>query len=94
MDGFINWVKNDWQNRRVIFINEVIAFLTGLGAAVYQSIMLTSTNYFLLYTAYTVNAVCALIAALGRRSVPLMITNLGYILLDVYALSGLLLQQR
>ncbi|MDR1494421.1 MAG: hypothetical protein LBI29_00070, partial [Rickettsiales bacterium] len=74
MDEFLSWMKDDWRNKKFIFINEVIAFLTGLGAAIYLSVTLPGTNYFLLYTLYTVNAISGMIACAGRRSTPMLVT--------------------
>jgi hypothetical protein len=92
MDEFLKWLKDDWKNRRFILINEVIAFVTGLGAAVYLSFMLDRTNYLLLYTVYTINALTAIVACAGRHSTPMLLTNVGYLLLDAYALYGMFLK--
>ncbi|MDR1425927.1 MAG: hypothetical protein LBI70_02965 [Rickettsiales bacterium] len=86
MGSFINFIKDEWRERKVIFVNEVISFVTGLGAATYQSFVLTKINYILYYILFTVSAFTAIVSSIGRKSVPLLLANVGYLFLDLFGL--------
>ncbi|MDR2777865.1 MAG: hypothetical protein LBB24_03790, partial [Rickettsiales bacterium] len=38
------------------------------------------------YGSYTISAITAIISSIGRRSIPLLVANVGYLCLDVFAL--------
>lgn len=90
MTKFLDWIKDDWENRRLTFVCETISLFSGMGAALIMSFMLPSPNFQLVYLLYTINAVSAIVASVGRRSISFMAVNLVYLFVDLLALYKLL----
>jgi hypothetical protein len=90
MTKFSDWIKDDWKNRRITLISETVSLFSGMGAALTMSFMLPSPNFQLVYLLYTINAISAIIASVGRRSISFIAVNLVYLFVDLLALYKLL----
>ncbi|GHU27070.1 hypothetical protein FACS1894152_3060 [Bacilli bacterium] len=90
MVGFLDWIKDDWENRRFIFINEAVAFISGIGASLLMALTVPNVNFLLVYTLYTINAITAMTACICRKSVSMIGLNVVYLVIDIIALYGLL----
>jgi hypothetical protein len=86
MTKFLDWMRDDWQNRKLIFISEAISLFSGMAAALIMTFMLPSPNFKLVYLLYTINAISAIIASLGRKSVSFVAVNIVYLFVDLVAL--------
>ncbi|MDR2078069.1 MAG: hypothetical protein LBP39_03840 [Rickettsiales bacterium] len=86
MSKFLGWLSDDWQNRRVTFISEAISLFSGIAAASIMSFMLPTPNFHLVYSLYTINAISAIIASVGRKSISFIAVNLFYLFVDIIAL--------
>jgi hypothetical protein len=90
LSGILEWILNDWRERRIIFLSETTGLITGVGSSLVMSFMLPEPDFYLVYTLYTINAVAGITSACGRRSVSNIIMNVVYLINDVFGIYKLI----
>lgn len=87
----MGWLKDEWQNNKLLFINEISCVISGVLAASYITFKMQDANFILLYTIYIINTLNCLISALVKKSFGLAINSFVYLTIDIIGIIKLLI---
>ncbi len=91
MSDTTNWFKNEWQNNKLLFFNEISCIISGVLSASYITFKMQNANFMFLYTVYIINTLNCLISALSKKSFGLAINSIVYLIIDIIGMIKLLM---
>ena len=87
MKTFLNWLVNDWKNKRFLFITENINMIANVFCGIYLAFWSPNINWILLYVSYTIGSIAGILFSVRRKTVPLLIVNTVFTITNIFALS-------
>jgi hypothetical protein len=79
-------IMDDWANKRVALLIEVVGTIAGMAGAVLMAIYQQATPFQLLYTIFLVSNVCLITSAIMRNNAFIMALNVVFAAINVLGL--------
>jgi hypothetical protein len=86
MEEVLGWVRSDWKNNRLLFINELVSCVTAVASSIYLSLSAPNTSFSLIFTLYTINSLSGIICSYYRKSMIILLTNTFYLVMNIIGL--------
>ena len=86
MTNIFKTLYNNFKEKPLIIIDEVIALITAMVVSVYLAISSPNTNFLIVYSLYFINAVTGLISAIYRGSGSIALMNGFYVMVNTFGL--------
>lgn len=87
----ISWLKNEWENNKLLFFNEISCAITSFLSAFYMTFSMPNTNFILLYIIYIINTVNCIISSISKKSFGVLLNSFIYLTLDIVGIIKLLI---
>ncbi|HSQ98239.1 MAG TPA: hypothetical protein VLL98_06020 [Rickettsiales bacterium] len=88
--GCLVWIKRDWQKSKFLFIIESIFFVLNIYTSIYVAVVMPNINFLFLYITYIIATILGVFYSVIRNSFPLLLTNVCYLLIEIFATIRLL----